>query len=551
MRELAEAASGLGSPVGSFERDHRRDAHVAALVGAEPVDKVVMMEDHDGAYYAWQQAGIHGRILLHIDAHIDWAWIADRDPLDILDARSLTQVEAMLESRGLWNLSRRKNEELIHIGNYIRPALQQGIVKEFYWVAPDSFVKNLTGLRNLVLQFQRLKRINPRAMGTVTLQDNRVVAEIEGSRVTACGLADLPEIHEPVLLDIDTDFLLPEPDDLLRSGTDLGRQLPWIWPDELLRRLRDKGVRTDFVTIAYSVEGGFTALHYKYLGDELALRLKTPQPTASHFQALSHKRLAASHRHHGDPGKAVNEFERALKLAPADAASHFNLAYLHDAQNAFDRAAACYQEAVRLDPTYATAYNNFGPLYQSMAMPEHAQKEYQRILRWDPQNVEARFGLAETLAQQDRWEDALREHRTVLAARPDHAPSHLGIGRLSAKRGLFDDAISHLTRAVALQPRNGAAHLWLGNAWFHLERWDEAMTAYREAIRCGTRPGSIYARLGYLYLRKRNFTKAWKHYRTSLRSRGMVVLAVVRNAVQNAWQTLLHALDRGRTSCWR
>ena len=37
----------------------RRDG---ALVGVDPIDDPVMMEDHDGAYHAWKRAGIDGTI---------------------------------------------------------------------------------------------------------------------------------------------------------------------------------------------------------------------------------------------------------------------------------------------------------------------------------------------------------------------------------------------------------------------------------------------------------------------------------------------------------
>src|SRR2546427_2397715 len=175
------------------------------LVGLDPISSVVMMEDHDGSYYAWKRAGISGRILLHIDAHIDWAWIADKDPRALLQAQSLSQVELMLEERGLWNLNQRTNAELVHIGNYIYPALKEGIVREFYWIVPDSFMENPAERRKLVREFQGLQRVNPRAMKTITVEKNRVIGEINTIKVTACSLSDLPAIQEPVLLDIDTD----------------------------------------------------------------------------------------------------------------------------------------------------------------------------------------------------------------------------------------------------------------------------------------------------------------------------------------------------------
>src|SRR5712692_2121555 len=188
------------------------------LVGIDPLSPVVMMEDHDGAYYAWKRAGISGRILLHIDAHIDWNWIADKNPLDILQAQSLQQLESMLEERSLWNLSGHRGEELVHIGNYIYPALQEGIVKEFFWVLPDTLTENRRQLRGHVQMFEDMRKVNPHGLRNVRLEGRRVVAEIYGRTVTACSLSDLPTIQEPVLLDIDTDFLMRDPAEACHTG---------------------------------------------------------------------------------------------------------------------------------------------------------------------------------------------------------------------------------------------------------------------------------------------------------------------------------------------
>src|SRR5438105_10236 len=534
--------SSQSRPGDHLRREGTRDA---ALVGAEPIDNVVVMEDHDGAYYAWKQAGISGRILLHIDAHIDWNWIADKDPRDLLQAQSLTQVESMLKDRCLWNLSDRRSEDLVHIGNYIYPSLKEGIVKEFYWIVPDSFMESPAERRNLVRQFQSLKRINPRAMKTVTVTDHRVVAEINNTKVTACTLSRLPEIREPVLLDIDTDFLLTEPGESARAGDDLWKQLPWIWPEELVHRLRDKRVRTDFVTIAYSVEGGFTPITYKYLGDELAFRLRAPAHPQRRFQALAHKRLAACHRHRGEFGNAVSAFEQAVELEPEDASSHFNLALLLDAQGVSEKAAVRYRQAVQLDPTYATMYNNFGLIYQSLGRLEQARDEYQRVLRWDPQNADAQYGLAEALAQEGEWDDAISHYRTVIALRPAHAGAHRGLGFALMKRERWEEAITRFRHCVALKPHDGFAFFLLGEALLQQRRWDDAIEALRAALRCGFRSVTLYRRLGDLYLRKRQFRKALKQYRKGLRVWGRRTLFSIRERSR----LLFEKLSRRKQPC--
>src|SRR5437899_10450987 len=98
--------------------------------------------------------------------------------------------------------------------------------------------------------FEAMRKVNPQGLSDIRLEGRRVVAEISGRTLMACSLSDLPAIPEPVLLDIDTDFLMSESHEVARSGMDPRRQLPWLWPEELIRRLREKRVRTDFVTIA-------------------------------------------------------------------------------------------------------------------------------------------------------------------------------------------------------------------------------------------------------------------------------------------------------------
>ena len=49
----------------------------AALVGEESVPEVHVYENHSSALIAWRRAGVRGRILVHLDGHIDYDWLPD------------------------------------------------------------------------------------------------------------------------------------------------------------------------------------------------------------------------------------------------------------------------------------------------------------------------------------------------------------------------------------------------------------------------------------------------------------------------------------------
>src|SRR5260370_41990787 len=83
---------------------HRRES----LVDGHKPSPVHLMENHDGAYYIWREAGVRRKILVHIDAHHDMWWVKD------------------------------KNAAFVTIANFICPALKKDLVKEVYWVVPDA-----------------------------------------------------------------------------------------------------------------------------------------------------------------------------------------------------------------------------------------------------------------------------------------------------------------------------------------------------------------------------------------------------------------------------
>lgn len=517
-----------------------------SLVGARSIGNVLTMEDHDDAYYAWRQCGFRERILVHIDSHMDWDWLREHDPRDLLQAQTLTELDAMLKEQRRWTLSLRDRLDPIHIGNYIQPALREGIVREFYWVFPDVAISRTGEPSGILRMLRRMMRVNPSGLRNLRLRDRRIHFEIDGQPVTACTLANLPRLSEPVLLDIDTDFFTAEPTEYVgtgRSGHDRWRQLPWIWPEELLVALRSKELRTEFVTIAYSVEGGFTPLSYKYLGDELAARLLHPVLPEPDQSISAHKRMGAWYRHFGFLEQAIAEFKAAAALAPEDASCRFNLAYLHDEQGAYEEAGACYQHAVRLDPAYATAYNNFGQNFQFLSLLDRAQAEYERILRWDPQHVDARLGLAESWTQQEHWEQAQWQYQAVLDSCPDHPDANRELGRVYMERGLWEKAILQLKRAIVLEPAEGSTHARLGHAYYALDQWNEAMEAYQASVRYGFRSVSLYLRLGGLYLGKRALYKAWRQYRKGVRLAGrimLVFLLTVARAVRRKFSREFH-----------
>src|SRR5207245_6097084 len=95
--------------------------------------------------------------------------------------------------------------------------------------------------------------------------------------------------QEEVLLDIDLDFFIIQ--SLFSRHypyADVRTPSFWLSPAEFVANLHASGLRYEFVTLAYSVEEGYTPLRLKFLGIELAKRRLRSLAEAQelHFEPL-------------------------------------------------------------------------------------------------------------------------------------------------------------------------------------------------------------------------------------------------------------------------
>lgn len=449
-------------------------------VGVDPISKVVMMEDHHEAFYAWKKAGVEKRILVHCDPHIDFNWILDQDPAEILHAATRRQVEFALKKRTIWNFYARPLEKTINIGNYIYPAIKEGIVREFYWVVPDGMTKRSQARNGLFRFFLNLRKIFPERVQRLRQTEGGVSCVLDGVPTAACSMEFLSPISEPVLLDIDTDFFIIPSFTPFYPHFDPENIEPWLRPSKLVERLRSKGLMSDFVTIAYSVEGGFTPLDYKYLGNELK----------SILQKMPHEDEAAFHF--------------------GEAKSCQRLGQLEEARNH-------YAKSVRKDSGYASAYNNFGRVYLSLNKLEKSQKAFKDILELDPENPYALIGLGSCFARQKKLEEASLCYGKALEIKNDLEEARYSLAFLWFRKGLYQKAMALLEERGNFEEYKIPVYLLKGFLFRKMARWDEAILAYEAVFRGGGAGFIPHFHLAILYLRKKRFYKAWRRFQTAIR----------------------------------
>jgi len=76
-----------------------------------------------------------------------------------------------------------------------------------------------------------------------------------------------------------------------------------------------------------------------------------------------------SYRSKGQPDRAIEDYDQAIRLNPIYALAFYNRGNAYNGKGQPDRAIEDYDQAIRLNPNYADAFSNRGLVYASPCFP--------------------------------------------------------------------------------------------------------------------------------------------------------------------------------------
>ena len=150
---------------------------------------------------------------------------------------------------------------------------------------------------------------------------------------------------------------------------------------------------------------GETAYIYSKLlrGDEReapAQRATVQPPGNNSASAMQHIQRGENFFKSGQYQAALSEFNRAIKLAPANSRAFNNRGYTYYTLRQYRPAIRDLSKSIRLNPNNAMAYNNRGNIHFLANHFDQAISDYQNAIRLDPNNPFAHQGLQQALQAQ-------------------------------------------------------------------------------------------------------------------------------------------------------
>ena len=210
-----------------------------------------------------------------------------------------------------------------------------------------------------------------------------------------------------------------------------------------------------------------------------------------------------------DLEQAINQFERAIQLAPDDAAAYAGLsnawlergiwgAKTHREVESPARTAAL--KAVELDAQLSEAHASLSTIKFVYDWDwGGAENGFKRALDIDPGNLDVHTQYAYLLMALGRHTEAVSEMHTAEQLDPLSSQTQADYGRVLYRARKYEDAISHLKRAIELEGRNYSAYGRLGDVYAILNRYNEAIAAFEKARELRSDEGMYLARIARVY----------------------------------------------------
>ena len=416
-----------------------------------PANNCHLIEDHHEALEIWRRQRISNVDLVHIDAHIDFEFHATKPISQVInEAGSIGELRAALVQSIAFRRYEKDFEKQTDIGNYIYPAMRDGIVKNFYWVIPGGkkeFNDSLKELKSIVKALLKRDHNGAENIIKISKRDSTIETSLMGRGFVITTLDKLPTFENEVLFDIDTDFLVKKSLRCTNPISLIGKRKPWLLPTEFANILHRKIKKPICTTIAYSVNGGFTPMKYKHWGDEIAYRF-----FPRHFKRY---------------------FARAQETAR----------YFHLFETTGSR--KFYNRAVRLNPHYRAQYNNYGPLYLRARRFSKAEEEFTKIIRVDPKNAYALAGLGVIHFKRRDFIKAREYFGSALKEKKDLEPAILGLAHTEFKLGNLRRAENLFRAHQRLRPLDDTSYKLLGDIYLKEKNFNGTAIEYKKALNLG------------------------------------------------------------------
>ena len=157
----------------------------------------------------------------------------------------------------------------------------------------------------------------------------------------------------------------------------------------------------------------------------------------------------------GRYAEAIREHETALSADPDNVQIHLNLIRLYGQTGDPAKARQHFEAAIKLNPGRPDAWYDYGVLLFHEKEYAEAEKAYRRALEINPYYAEAHHNLGVIEEQRGALDDAAKHFREAIADRPDYPLARFHLGRILVNQEKYRGGDSAFPQVPGAGERTG------------------------------------------------------------------------------------------------
>lgn len=224
--------------------------------------------------------------------------------------------------------------------------------------------------------------------------------------------------------------------------------------------------------------------------------------------ADAHNILGVSLQALGKSEEALEELDRAVKLAPDAGNLRANFGEVLRLNAKLDEAAAQLEKAVELQSTNAQALNNLGIVKYEQREFKEAVTYYRRALEVRPEMAEALNNLGNALRVTGDLDGAIEAYQDALVQREVYPEAYNNLGTLLQQDGRLEEAEHAMRKAVAQNPRYVEAHNNLASLYSAQKKEVEALRILGDTLKFAPRHPATLLLTAKVQMRRSNYPAA-------------------------------------------
>ena len=210
----------------------------------------------------------------------------------------------------------------------------------------------------------------------------------------------------------------------------------------------------------------------------------------------------------GEYGKAIADFDQAIKLKPDYAKAYCSRGHAHRDKVDFDKAIADYTKAIELKVDYTEAYYNRGKLYDEVDECDRAIEDFSAVIKLQPKHADAYGYRGAIHRDKGEYDRAIEDFSIQIRLQPDDAETYYDRGKVYGDKGEYGKAVEDFSKTLELAPRFTEAYIKRALAYFRVAKFESAIRDYDKVLKLKPKLTEVYAARGIVWLHLKEWENA-------------------------------------------